>query len=1709
MLLALVMLFGLFAACTGNITSEDPTDSETTSDIDSSDTDNSENEDSETEDNSNGDEKEEIALDVDEALIIQNANKLANGVQAYFTDSSRTSMTFENLNMSLEYAVSNNVPKQVVALNNKSGQSYIQNTMDVFITMDNGKTYYGSKSYTNATSNIYRFGYYFYEMRFEEQLFSSDYEVSDTKDIKYNRIYKANHIESYEIDTKTKALCITNSITATDPYLVFGSQLHGIGLSADKYQFLKITMTADETVDTNAMIFVIAGEQDGFTSDQSTGFTISNDNQKHEYLIPLTSIKGYNGTLKGLRLDVSGPGAHYQIHNMELVSANLDGAPSDLGIARVFNTYSDKLHQVLQVAAAAETSGIKSIGFTTDIQADTVESLIIMYKDGTTVSNIADVSDWTQVVAVGFDIKNTGIFGYILPYDGKSGTISVTLKDGVYNVIQSMTPDNGTIIPSRGSYNSEKDYYNSVVPYNQNDFYMGNRIYTDSTHSFDDFLFEAYCETNPLNEKYINVSSASTDGNYIGYDALRGIYKFSIAGSNFNAAYYDEPNKHYNVNFSIKGDKVTRKVYMMTSTTSGALECAVLLDKNNLLLPVPMEVGKNFSEAAGERNLFNINDETYGETIFPMIIEADKKVTYTVVNVYQNWGQFPLKQISWIQFRAPYYHLSTGVTETNCILPWYTTKNSKSLNTLPDFRTMSAPFWGNQPQHNSCGAHTWLVYNDAEGHHFITSENTLDIIDSYGPTYVDVKMDYLSDDGKIKMSYTHTEMPQTDENRTYYEITYEVLEDVSINDFRNNFQFYSVYPNNPSGNYAKVGYLDENNQSKVVNSVAQFSINESGKIITTYDESRSYVLGDECPYFSFFDMNGADPSHQQGYANLAFLVYNYDFIIGGEKSDANFIINNIERKIQLSLDLGDVQLKKGDKFSINAILLPWGSQELDREYADTQNPDANAIYYDTVIDGVEYMDKNVRDVRENTLLNPVGVIAGENTKTIESVFVPKVKSTNGSTAEFTISGGHNNIAVRAYGFEKLTAPKIEEFVNGEWVEYAVSSATTPDKKGYLHYYDGYMVHYDGDGTFSYSFVIAMDNGAERKFRISAAEDFDSWPAEPEVEFVGDDLLDVFVDKQEIYNALVGGVWISDAVISEDGSYVSLYGTGEGALNQNGGKVNEGYLVGYRTNNAIVESGHLFVVKYRIPTTNTSSIEKFEIFTSTTQPNATGNNRVVTTNVVSDGEWHILVIDLSKIAESTFASEFSADSNGKYNAQFLRFDFFDKCMPKTDYIDIAYFGLDNQLEDIVNMAKDENENSVKVLTCVEGSKNFEYVIKTGEIFDYSAPVLDSLVHPDSDFTLSDLDYAACVDGINGKKIAGGTNSLILTTKDINASPIALSLNSNTISSTKYLNPTLYKGPNLVITGWTVVVGGVDRYVYSVDGGKTWQDCAGYNTTPSAVSTDHLKNAANRIGKKDNSPFTSEADKKNGLFQGLDTLNPKGMTADLSDYVGQTVHVIFAAVPAQAKNTLCPIAYVTDVKVVAQEEVVIGPTYNDYVKEGSGYSVSTLEFAACIDRIHSVKFGDRINSKNPSVTLLAYNGTTIAAHGTANNYATPGNYLVFSGWAIVRGGIEKYVWSADGGNTWNDVEFYGTAGPSTIQDAILSHDRLKNLGYTFVKDPDGKNCMFQAPNDVTQIKGLAANLEDFSGETVDVIFAAVPSIDTTTLCVIAVATGVQIP
>jgi len=1242
LLLSLIMLVGILASCTPG--DENTTDAESevtveqTSDTDvesKSETDMATETESESETDVEETETETDAphLEGENAELIETADKLKNGVNAYYNNE-LTNYFFENQNVSVLCDLQDT--KVISKVADKNGNAYVEDTMDVFLRMTDGSTYFASESGNNAIANINRLGYYYYENSIEGLTFTKGYEFEDDgRQLRHYNILRYNMTELVEMDSdKNVKIKVTNS---EDPWISFD----GINFSAEQYNILSLTMKVDKSFATSFTIYLISGERSGsknFSSEQSMSFDIIPDGEFHTYYIPLYYINDYTGKVTGLRFDFwAASGAKngvFEISEMRVLNAPVEDSPEGVYVNRTFNTYSDKLHQTLQIATKNTIADVEAVGILTEISADKVASVIV--KDANGLHYDLENIDWASAEYVGFDIKNVGVFGYILPYDGEGGSIKVTLEDEIYKIEQTKTPENNTLIPSaKGTKNA-------------NDFYMGHRIYNDSNHSFDAFIAEAELERNPLGaDNFVIDAEKSTYGEFIGYDSLRGCYTLAIDGSGgFGPPYKLHKNRQYNVTFTLKGDGVNdRSIYVLALyDQGGSLECAALLDGKQMMLPVPLEVGKNFADEGS--GIFNLDDARYSETILPMVASADTELTYSIVNMYYNWGKYPLKQISFIQYYAPYYHLSTGVHESNCITPYYFPNTSSILQVLPDHRPMSGPVWEGDPQRTYCGVHEFLQYTDAEGNYY-TSNNVKDTIGSYGPTYCDVTMDYVSDDGKIKISYNHMEMPQTDENRTYYQMKYEILEDISFKDFGSDFSFYSVASLDPQGLYQKVGYLDVNNESQVAAAAI------SG-------ESFEYVLGDECPYFSFFDMDEAIFKH--GYSNLSFLIYNSEFVIGGESVTPSFLVRNTPGKLWLSLDLEEVTLKAGDTFTINAILMPWQSYEVYDETAP---------------------DKNVRDVRENTLLDPIKLEATRYCEVIDTVYLPSIRTTNGKVAEFAISGGQNNTTIRVYGFDKLTVPVIEENAGDGWVEVDLSSISTPDASGYGYQYDGYAVHYDGDGTYSYSFVTNMKDGEKKEFRVRAITDFEGWP-----EIVkSPDPMNLWFDPQRINAELVKAAnrFGEISMMSEEGvDFVRVHRNGTD---------NEATFILCEDKEGI-SAGRYLVFKMRIPQGSAAKLNTWQFYTSTehTVYDADGNILIVgedynaTCPHLADGKWHVIVMDLEAYGKS---ESFKADENGNYKIQYLRFDAFNIGNAVDAYFDIAYIGLHNSLDTILQYNSDLN------------------------------------------------------------------------------------------------------------------------------------------------------------------------------------------------------------------------------------------------------------------------------------------------------------------------------------------------------------------------------------------------------------------------------------
>ena len=1438
-LLASLMILAALASCGSCV--GDPLDETTESTKQETTEGNQETTDSQgsdttTESGQGGDETEESGpagiVDANHGDVIELSNSLKNGVNPYFTDSTKEQLTIENQIMDLGYGMkgaSGNM--QVQHLSTKSGVPYIQNTMDIVLNMKNGKSYYASKSYDSSILNIYRYGYYFYETRIEGQTFIN--ELVREKELNYD-LSKATSYNMYsaKYDKNTGILSARHN-TADDPQIRFNENT----FAAADYDYLQFKMRVTEEKECSIYI-VVDGQY------QCYDFTSIPGDEFVTYTVPLNDVPNYSGTISQIRFDINGSNlSTVEFSEVTVFKASYNDAPMDLTLQRTFFTYSNKLHHMVQLSTKSTVADVASVDMVTKIDANTVDKLIVKDKNG--LKYTLDGVDWASAEFVGFDIKNAGIFGYILPiYDETVyknlrhegvGNLNVTLKDGVYTITQRKTLNGDKLVPS--------DEHTR----NGNDFYMGQRVYTDENHTFDEFVKQAAIERNPLTSENITVDNGHNNAEFVAYDPIRGSYVFTLTGAGFSNSFYLYPNRQHRVSISVVGDELDREMYFMTRMNdNGCLESAALLGNGDMLLPVPMEVCKNFA-GDGENTIYNLDDADYAETYFPMVVKANQKVGYAVVHAYQNWGIFPLKQISSIQYHQPFYHLSTGVTESNCIVPF-----ADAGPLLSDHRAMSAPFWKTQPQHTSGGSHVFLHYTTAEGNS-VLSNTTYATIDSYGPTYCDIDLGFISSDSKIEAQYTHMEFPQTDENRAFYEFTYEFKEDVSFKDFKKDFKFYRC-TSNATGTYNRIGFLDENNKSKVVDA--------------SYSGYVGYVLGDNAPYFSFFDMRDCAPDTDThtGYVNISYLIKDAEIICNGEKITPNFYINNYmmgsSSCISLSLNLDEVTFKKGDTIKINAILMPWGSHLLNdgiENFAEGQYEYTSVIGQDENGDPIYYMDKNVRDVRENTILNPFTATPVNNAQKLDSVWLPKIKTTNGKSAEFTVTGGNNNCVVRVYGFEKLTSPVIEEFINGKWMTYRVASASKKDDRGYGYFYDGYMVHYDEDGTYSYSFVIPMNNGAERKFRITSEADFKAWPEVPydetnKVTTEGDPL-NVYIDGKELVSFKDGSISLLNDVKlieNEEAFFFARYFPKSG-LDEVNLTVFERTQDGYEK---LETTGKYGVIKYRIPADAPSQLENIQFWAST-EVDAPRDNResFSFSGIQQDGEWHVIIVDLYNTI-----STFNPDENGNFTAKFFRIDLPNDPVDEGMYIDIAYLGLCDNLEEIYELNKDMKE----VTLVLNGSGGEQIDPTTGK------PPKEAVKWQ---VTLTDI----CVNGVR------------LGSDQKTNEPINLGCGDYEFKTASSLS----------IAGRFFIEGGVKEYKYRVIGNKT-------TTTSFGKGSDKV-------------PGVSDGDAYANIASGLGMTNDslKGVTFngdkifDLSEFRGQSVTVEMIAVPNVGEEVV--IAIFTNVNV----------------------------------------------------------------------------------------------------------------------------------------------------------------------------------------------------
>ena len=944
----------------------------------------------------------DISGDSPIARSIVYSNELANKVQAYYETSSRGKYIIENTTMRLVHDLTADNNKGLASFSNLQGKTYFTGSMDAYVIDTDGNEWTERYSLGSGRVNTTRLGYYYYESHIRDLgvgLEGNDKNFESVTDVfDVNKTIEA-HDGKVQADNNKGTAAFTVESTY-DPYFV----IKGFSVPTSKVNSIEITMAVNGGA-SSVELFINDGS--GYNQKQSLKFSVVADGTFHTYLVDISSIQS-GAAFEGARFDI-GENVGEVITVSSVRAVKTSSVTPAVKTEKTYHIFSDKLHQEFRIVAYEKNPAIAEFGMVWKVSASTVNSIQIRDKNG--IHNDL-VFDNGSVEYVAFDFIDAGVCGIIIPNDTSMTQItSVELTQGQYVIRQV--------------------YAGKLTMKSGGDARIANRLYNDTTHSFDGIDREAYLERNPLGSGSFTVLETNSKTRFKSYDVTRGVYVFSLNGSTFNTAYEKaNRNNYFSGNVSVQNDDNDRKIYLDFNTSGECLECGAILDENGMLVPIPMEVCKNFTYEK-EEPVYDPADVPYSDTFFPVSLAAGEELKFTQMHLYMNWGIFPLKQVSSIQFHVSYYHLSTGVTESNCIAPYYV--YGRDGWTLPDFRGASGIMWASQPQFTA-GGHNKFVSYEQDGK-LIRAEYTGSNIKSYGPVYADLEYSYVADSGAYEYTLRHMEFPQTDENRVYYTLSLKFLKDLTIEDVKNDFTLH--YFDSRDQKFDKLSYMASDGSIKTVNT----------------DFSKAYsdtvTLSKNSFWFALYGSNNEDCM------NEAYIMKNYEIVLGGKVWDGNFVLRegydgNMYNITELSLDLGKHTFKKGDTIYLEFMLVPWG------------NTDHNTY-------------SNIERIYEDSVLKPLAVTAVGGT-VIDEPYLPHIECVD-NYAEFTVTGGRDKNAVRIDGFTSLSKPVIEKLnAEGNWELYDTS----------VKEFDGYGVQYILNGTYAYTFIFEQQSPDDvLTFRIRA------------------------------------------------------------------------------------------------------------------------------------------------------------------------------------------------------------------------------------------------------------------------------------------------------------------------------------------------------------------------------------------------------------------------------------------------------------------------------------------------------------------------------------------------------------------------------------------------------------------------------------------------
>lgn len=512
------------------------------------------------------------------------------------------------------------------------------------------------------------------------------------------------------------------------------------------------------------------------------------------------------------------------------------------------------------------------------------------------------------------------------------------------------------------------------------------------------------------------------------YDPIRGSYMLTSDNpGGFNYHFYENQNHYETVRFRLSNDATPRKVYICHATrqSPGSVECGAILDESGHMLPVMIQISKNF---AGEKEepFYNPTDIPFSETFYPLYMGAGETREITSLHLYQNWGNHPLKQFSSLGAWMDYYHSSTGVTETTCFVPFKF--GGLGGVDIADYRPMSQRMWDSQPQHDNIAGHRFLMYQTGGKWHYAKYEGTT--FRSTGPNWMDVGLQYTSEDGAMRVQVDSFELPQTDELRNFIHLRIDVLKPVAIDSLGTDFRLLDITSRIQALRYKHTAWQPAEGELAVRELKAEDAVPVAGE-----------PLGGPFPWATVYgEKKGCN----------AYVLQSFEAHLGGQDRQPAVMVQTHksgDMNLALTVQGGAAQLRPGDYVDARFYLLPYGD---DRNTYET--PQADRVCY---------------GVRAPQV---TAVTHGEKL----ADFPTRLRAAQDGTARFALFGGLNYLPIIVEGLKDFRDPELQVKDGDTWrpVEHS--------KLGK----DGYQVFVAEDGSFGCVFLVNT-NGTEREYRLQA------------------------------------------------------------------------------------------------------------------------------------------------------------------------------------------------------------------------------------------------------------------------------------------------------------------------------------------------------------------------------------------------------------------------------------------------------------------------------------------------------------------------------------------------------------------------------------------------------------------------------------------------